>query len=79
MVKNNKEDKKYAGVDNEKEALKNLLRKINSFSSKTGMYVGVSKSQPSSSKGVYVKTVGRWVTIYCFIYGSDKMYTSYFF
>ena len=77
--KNNKENKKFSELQNEKQILKDLLKTLNNFGEKSGLYCGIIKSRPKQNRGPYVKMEGRWITIYKFTYGNDKMYISYLF
>lgn len=77
--KNNKQSNNVSEVPKEKQMLKDLLKTLNDLGDKTGFYCGVSKTRPKQNRGPYVKMEGRWVTIYKFTYGNDKMYMSYLF
>lgn len=74
--KNSKQSNNVSEVPKEKQMLKDLLKALNELGDKTGFYCGVYKTRPKQSRGPYVKTEGRWVTIYKFTYGSDKAYIS---
>ena len=77
--KSNKENKNISEVQKEKQLLKDLLKTLNDLGEKTGLYCGIIKSRPKQNRGPYVRMEGRWITIYKFTYGNDKMYINYLF
>lgn len=77
--KTNKENKNYSEFKNEKQLLIDLLKALNDLGAKTGLYCGINKTRPKQNRGPYVRMEGRWITIYKFTYGNDKMYINYLF